>query len=112
MATRCLLGVVCVSDFYRLGRMCQRFCAQIALHQPSTMFGPVADQAKPLPRRAPPPTDEVGSFLESLMDTELYSIGAFFCDEHPELVDEVVARSEAIEQSGLVAYSRQSGGPI
>ena len=28
------------------------------------------------------------------MDTELYSIGAYFCDEHPDLVDEVVARSE------------------
>ena len=30
------------------------------------------------------------AFLESLMETELYSIGAFFCDEHPDLVDEVV----------------------
>ena len=30
-------------------------------------------------------------FLDSLMDTELYSIGAYFCDEHPDLVDEVVA---------------------
>jgi hypothetical protein len=72
----------------------------------------VADQAKPLPPRTEPPAGEVGSFLESLMDTELYSIGAFFCDEHPDLVDEVVTRSEAIEQSGLAAYSRQSGGPI
>lgn len=83
-------------------------CATSAIYDVRT----VADQAKPLPRRTPPPTGEVGSFLESLMDTELYSIGAFFCDEHPELVDEVVARSEAIEQSGLAAYSRQSGGPI
>ena len=33
-------------------------------------------------------------FLDSLMDTELYSIGAYFCDEHPDLVDEVVTRSE------------------
>ena len=49
------------------------------------------------------------SFLESLMDTELYSIGAFFCDEHPDLVDEVVARSEAIERSGLEAYSARPG---
>ena len=38
-------------------------------------------------------------FIESLMDTELYSIGAFFCDEHPELVDEVIARSEEIERA-------------
>jgi hypothetical protein len=55
---------------------------------------------------------EASSFLESLMDTELYSIGAFFCDEHPDLVDEVVARSEDIERRGLAAYSRESGGPI
>ncbi len=43
------------------------------------------------------------------MDTELYSIGAFFCDEHPDLVEEVVARSEKIERDGLAAYSRAGG---
>ena len=53
-----------------------------------------------------------GSFLESLMDTELYSIGAFFCDEHPDLVDEVVARSEDIERRGLEAHSADAGSPI
>jgi hypothetical protein len=47
-------------------------------------------------------------FIDSLMDTELYSIGAYFCDEHPELVDEVVARSVEIERSGLEAYARSS----
>jgi hypothetical protein len=52
------------------------------------------------------------SFLESLMDTELYSIGAFFCDEHPDLVDEVVTRSEDIERRGLEAYSTAAGTPI
>ena len=51
-------------------------------------------------------TDEGRSeFIDSLMDTELYSIGAYFCDEHPELVDEVIARSDEIEQRGLEAYS-------
>ncbi|HMC07379.1 MAG TPA: hypothetical protein VKG89_08310 [Solirubrobacterales bacterium] len=59
-----------------------------------------------------PPVAEADSFLESLMDTQLYSIGAFFCDEHPDLVDEVVARSEEIERRGLEAYSHESGGPI
>jgi hypothetical protein len=59
-----------------------------------------------------PPVEATGSFLESLMDTELYSIGAFFCDEHPDLVDEVVARSEDIERRGLEAYSTDAGGPI
>ncbi|HKG35932.1 MAG TPA: hypothetical protein VKA89_05790 [Solirubrobacterales bacterium] len=46
-----------------------------------------------------------GSFIESLMDTDLYSMGAFFCDQHPDLVDEVVARSEAIEARGLERYA-------
>jgi hypothetical protein len=53
-----------------------------------------------------------GEFIDSLMDTELYSIGAYFCDEHPDLVDEVVARSEEIERGGLEAYSRASNAPL
>jgi hypothetical protein len=48
------------------------------------------------------------AFLESLMDTELYSMGAFFCDEHPDLVEEVTDRSVAIERQGLEAYARAS----
>lgn len=49
------------------------------------------------------------SFIESLMDTDLYSMGAFFSDEHPELVDEVVRRSEAIERQGLRNYADAEG---
>lgn len=45
------------------------------------------------------------TFLESLMDTDLYSIGAFFCDQHPDLVEEVIARSAEIEKAGLSAYA-------
>jgi hypothetical protein len=45
------------------------------------------------------------SFLESLMETNLYSMGAYFSDQHPDLVDEVIAESEAIEQAGLRAYA-------
>ena len=48
-------------------------------------------------------------FIDSLMDTELYSIGAYFCDEHPELVDEVIALSEEIERTGLEAYADEDG---
>lgn len=44
-------------------------------------------------------------FLESLMDTSLYSMGAFFCDEHPELIDDVIAQSESIEARGLERYA-------
>jgi hypothetical protein len=47
------------------------------------------------------------AFIESLMDTELYSMGAFFSDEHPDLVDDVVAQSEAIERAGIRAYAAE-----
>lgn len=59
-----------------------------------------------------PGADRAGAFLESLMDTELYSIGAFFCDEHPDLVDELVARAADIEQRGLEAYAADVGVAI
>jgi hypothetical protein len=58
------------------------------------------------------PADTAGtgdSFVESLMGTELYSMGAFFCDQHPELVDEVVERSTEIESTGLEAYAGRAG---
>ena len=49
------------------------------------------------------------TFLESLMDTSLYSMGAYFSDEHPELVDEVIAQSVAIEQEGIRAFASANG---
>ena len=49
------------------------------------------------------------SFLESLMDTNLYSMGAYFSDRHPDLVDDVIAQSEAIEERGLAAYADDNG---
>ena len=55
------------------------------------------------------PQKAAGAFIESLMDTDLYSMGAFFCDQHPDLVDEVVERSAAIEERGLEAWSEESG---
>ena len=48
---------------------------------------------------------ESDNFLESLMDTTLYSMGAYFSDQHPDLVDEVITQSEAIERAGLQAYA-------
>ena len=45
------------------------------------------------------------SFLESLMDTSLYSMGAYFSDQHPDLLEEVIAESEAIERAGLRSYA-------
>ena len=50
----------------------------------------------------PPERD---SFLESLMDTNLYSMGAYFSDQHPELVDEVIEQSTQIEEQGIRKYA-------
>jgi hypothetical protein len=44
-------------------------------------------------------------FLESLMDTSLYSMGAYFSDQHPDLVDEVIGQSVAIEEQGIQDYA-------
>jgi hypothetical protein len=41
------------------------------------------------------------------MDTSLYSMGAYFSDQHPDLVDEVIAQAEAIERAGLSTYARE-----
>jgi hypothetical protein len=39
-------------------------------------------------------------------------MGAFYCDQHPELIDEVVARSEAIEERGLERWAGETGTPV
>ena len=48
-------------------------------------------------------------FIESLMDTQLYSMGAYFSDQHPELVDDVIEQAEVIEQNGLRRYADDNG---
>ena len=40
-------------------------------------------------------------FLESLTESSLYSIGASFCDSSPDLVDDLLDQSLAIERDGL-----------
>lgn len=47
--------------------------------------------------------------LASLEATHLYSIGAFFCDEHPDLVEDVLAASEAMERDGLERWAAAEG---
>jgi hypothetical protein len=49
--------------------------------------------------------DDGSEFLESLMDTSLYSMGAYFSDKHPDLVDEVLDQAEAIQERGLRGYA-------
>jgi hypothetical protein len=56
--------------------------------------------------------DDDDAFLASLMDTELYSIAAYFHDRHPELVDDVVAQAERIESRGLAAYAAAEGTSV
>jgi len=51
-------------------------------------------------------------FLESLMDTSLYSLGAAFQDDHPELVDDVIAQADAIENAGLEHWAEQQSVPL
>ena len=53
--------------------------------------------------------DRGEAFLESLADGTLYSMGAYFSDQHPELVDEVIAQAEAIEDRGLRGYADENG---
>ena len=49
------------------------------------------------------------AFIESPMDTDLYSMGAYFSDRNPELIDELIDRSVAIEEKGLVRFSEEEG---
>jgi hypothetical protein len=58
------------------------------------------------------PDASASDFLASLMDTELYSMGAYFCDQHPELVDEVVERSAEIEARGIQSYADHEGASV
>jgi hypothetical protein len=50
--------------------------------------------------------DDEGAFLESLTESSLYSIGAYFCDRNPELVDDVLEQSEEIERLGLARWAQ------
>ena len=59
------------------------------------------------PKRSPASAGDE-QFLDSLMDTSLYSMGAYFSDEHPDLVEDVMGESEAIAAAGLRAYAEQN----
>ena len=50
-----------------------------------------------------------GDFLASLTDTSLYSIGAYFADRHPDLVEDVIAQSEEIEELGIDRFAEEEG---
>ena len=50
---------------------------------------------------------EAQAFAEGLTDTGLYSIGAYFSDQHPDLVEEVLAQSQEIEELGLQHWAER-----
>jgi hypothetical protein len=52
------------------------------------------------------------TFVEALTDSSLYSIGAYFCDRHPQLIDDVLAQSEAIEDVGLARWAESEGTEV
>jgi len=54
-------------------------------------------------------TDDDAQFIEGLMDTQLYSMGAYFSDQHPELVDDVIDQAALIEEAGLQTYADENG---
>ena len=59
-----------------------------------------------------PPAPDDGAFIEALTDSSLYSIGAYFCDRHPDLVDDVLAESESIERVGLTRWAERESTPV
>jgi len=50
--------------------------------------------------------------LGSLTDTGLYAIGAFFADRHPDLLDDVVAEAQAIEDEGLARWAQREDATL
>ena len=53
--------------------------------------------------------EDPASFLASLTDTSLYSIGAHFADRHPDLLEDVIEQSEDIEEVGVEAFADREG---
>ncbi len=56
--------------------------------------------------------EDAAPFVEALTESSLYSIGAYFCDRHPDLVDDVLSQSEDIERRGLVAWAGAEGTEV
>jgi hypothetical protein len=56
--------------------------------------------------------DDADALLSSLTDSGLYSIGAYFCDRHPDLVEDVLAQSVAIERAGLARWALAEDVPL
>ena len=53
--------------------------------------------------------EDPDDFLAALTDTSLYSIGAYFADRHPDLLDDVIEQSTDIEKHGVEQYAQLEG---
>ena len=58
----------------------------------------------------PAPLGDPAEFVASLTDTSLYSIGAYFADRHPDLVDDVVAGPSRPTRAAVPRPGRADGG--
>jgi hypothetical protein len=58
------------------------------------------------------PAPDDGAFLEALTDSSLYSIGAYFSDRHPDLVDDVLSESQEIERLGLARWAQREDAEV
>ena len=56
--------------------------------------------------------DDGGAFLDSLMETNLYSLGAAFQDDHPDLVEAVIEQAVDIEATGLESWAAAQDVPV
>jgi hypothetical protein len=71
------------------------------------VMGPVGRYRRASLSPSEPPDLSADTFLESLTETSLYSIGAYFCDRHPDLMDDVIAQADAIERLGLSRWAQR-----
>ena len=53
--------------------------------------------------------DGADELVAALTDSSLYSIGAYFCDRHPDLVDDVLVQAAEMEDEGLAAWATARG---
>ncbi|MCK9249626.1 MAG: hypothetical protein M0P31_11730 [Solirubrobacteraceae bacterium] len=51
--------------------------------------------------------DGDGEALDVASHSTLYAVGAYFCDRHPDLVDDVLGEAEAIERLGIRAWAAE-----
>jgi hypothetical protein len=58
------------------------------------------------------PDAPAAELLETLTETGLYAIGAYFADRHPDLCDDVIAEAQAIEDLGIAAWAQREDATV